>query len=200
MIVFLKGKIQDLSTDKLILDVNGVGYECMITLTSYEDLVKKKDKQITILTYHHITDSNQSLFGFMNDKEKQIFKLLISVSGIGPKTGIQLLSSISAIELEERIKTGEVGLLTSIPGIGSKTAKRIIIELKEKFISLDNDEMPIEESHLEDPTYNDALDALLVLGYSKKEVSSHLKETINKDKKIQTSELIRLILNKIGKR
>ena len=200
MIVFLKGKIQDLSTDRLILDGNGVGYECMITLTSYEDLVKKKDKQITILTYHHITDSSQSLFGFMNDKEKQIFKLLISVSGIGPKTGIQLLSSISAIELEERIKTGEVGLLTSIPGIGSKTAKRIIIELKEKFISLDNDEMPIEESHLEDPTYNDALDALLVLGYSKKEVSPHLKEIINKDKKIQTSELIRLILNKIGKR
>ena len=68
MIVFLKGKIQGLSTNKLTLDVNGVGYECMITLTSYEDLIQKKDKQITISIYHHITDSNQSLFGFLDDK------------------------------------------------------------------------------------------------------------------------------------
>jgi len=200
MIVFLKGKIQDLSINRLTLDVNGVGYECMITLASYENLIKKKDKEVTILTYHHITDSNQSLFGFIDNKEKQIFKLLISVSGIGPKTGIQLLSSVSAIELEDRIKIGEVGLLTSIPGIGSKTAKRIIIELKEKFISLDSDEMPIEENHSDNSKYNDALDALIVLGYNKKEIITHLKETIDKNKNIEVSELIKLTLNKIGKR
>ena len=200
MIVFLKGKIKDLSTDKLTLDVNGVGYECMITMSSYEDLIKKKNKEVFISTYHHITDSGQSLFGFINDKEKQIFKLLISVSGIGPKTGIQLLSSVSALELEERIKTGEVSLLTSIPGIGSKTAKRIIIELKEKFISLDDDDLPIEENTFNNSSYNDALDALIVLGYNKKEIMIHLKDIINKNKNIKTSELIKLTLNKIGKR
>ena len=200
MIVFLKGKIKDLSTDKLTLDVNGVGYECMITMSSYEDLIKKKNKEVFISTYHHITDSSQSLFGFINDKEKQIFKLLISVSGIGPKTGIQLLSSVSALELEERIKTGEVSLLTSIPGIGSKTAKRIIIELKEKFISLDDDDLPIEENTFNNSSYNDALDALIVLGYNKKEIMIHLKDIINKNKNIKTSELIKLTLNKIGKR
>tara|TARA_Y100000996_G_scaffold278617_1_gene219701 strand:+ start:8156 stop:8758 length:603 start_codon:yes stop_codon:yes gene_type:complete len=200
MIVFLKGKIEDLSTDKLILDVNGLGYECMITMSSYEDLIKKKNKEVFISTYHHITDSSQSLFGFINDKEKQIFKLLISVSGIGPKTGIQLLSSVSALELEERIKTGEVSLLTSIPGIGSKTAKRIIIELKEKFISLDDDDLPIEENAFNNSSYNDALDALIVLGYNKKEIMVHLKDIINKNKNIKTSELIKSTLNKIGKR
>lgn len=200
MIVFLKGKIKDLSTDKLTLDVNGVGYECMITMSSYEDLIKKKNKEVFISTYHHITDSSQSLFGFINDKEKQIFKLLISVSGIGPKTGIQLLSSVSALELEERIKTGEVSLLTSIPGIGNKTAKRIIIELKEKFISLDDDDLPIEENTFNNSSYNDALDALIVLGYNKKEIMVHLKDIINKNKNIKTSELIKLTLNKIGKR
>tara|TARA_Y100001970_G_C14152239_1_gene813398 strand:+ start:450 stop:1052 length:603 start_codon:yes stop_codon:yes gene_type:complete len=200
MIVFLKGRIKDLSTDKLTLDVNGVGYECMITMSSYEDLIKKKNKEVFISTYHHITDSSQSLFGFINDKEKQIFKLLISVSGIGPKTGIQLLSSVSALELEERIKTGEVSLLTSIPGIGSKTAKRIIIELKEKFISLDDDDLPIEENTFNNSSYNDALDALIVLGYNKKEIMVHLKNIINKNKNIKTSELIKLTLNKIGKR
>tara|TARA_Y100000994_G_scaffold249618_1_gene262701 strand:+ start:4766 stop:5368 length:603 start_codon:yes stop_codon:yes gene_type:complete len=200
MIVFLKGKIEDLSTDKLTLDINGVGYECMITMSSYEDLIKKKNKEVFISTYHHITDSSQSLFGFINDKEKQIFKLLISVSGIGPKTGIQLLSSVSALELEERIKTGEVSLLTSIPGIGSKTAKRIIIELKEKFISLDDDDLPIEENAFNNSSYNDALDALIVLGYNKKEIMVHLKDIINKNKNIKTSELIKSTLNKIGKR
>jgi Holliday junction DNA helicase RuvA len=200
MIVSLKGKIQELLINRLVLDVNGVGYECLITIKSYEELVNKKDQEVTILTYHHITDSSQSLFGFIDNKEKEIFKLLISVSGIGPKTGIQLLSSVSALELEERIKTGEVGLLTSIPGIGSKTAKRIIIELKEKFISLSDDEMPIEEASSDNSIYNDALDALIVLGYNKRDISVHLKNIINKNKMIEASELIRLALNKIGKR
>ena len=200
MIVSLKGKIQELLINRLVLDVNGVGYECLITIKSYEELVNKKDQEVTILTYHHITDSSQSLFGFIDNKEKEIFKLLISVSGIGPKTGIQLLSSVSALELEERIKTGEVGLLTSIPGIGSKTAKRIIIELKEKFISLSDDEMPIEEASLDNSIYNDALDALIVLGYNKRDISVHLKDIINKNKMIEASELIRLALNEIGKR
>ena len=200
MIVSLKGKIQELLINRLVLDVNGVGYECLITMKSYEELVNKKGQEVTILTYHHITDSSQSLFGFIDNKEKEIFKLLISVSGIGPKTGIQLLSSVSALELEERIKTGEVGLLTSIPGIGSKTAKRIIIELKEKFISLSDDEMPIEEASSDNSIYNDALDALIVLGYNKRDISIHLKDIINKNKMIEASELIRLALNKIGKR
>ena len=200
MIVFLKGKIRDLSINNLVLDVNGVGYECMITISAYEELINKKNHEITILTYHHITDSSQSLFGFIDDKEREIFKLLISISGIGPKTGIQLLSSVSALELENRIKTGEVGLLTSIPGIGNKTAKRIIIELKEKFISLDDDKMPIEEDSSNNSTYNDALDALIVLGYNKKEISSHLKKIINKNNEIDTSELIRLALNEVGNR
>ena len=200
MIVSLKGKIQDLSINNLVLDVNGVGYECMITMSTYDYLINKKDDKVLILTYHHITDSTQSLFGFIDNKEKEIFKLLISVSGIGPKTGIQLLSSISALELEDRIKTGEVGLLTSIHGIGNKTAKRIIIELKEKFISLDQNEMPIEEDSFENSIYNDALNALMVLGYNKKEIDIHLKKIINKNDDINTSELIRLVLNKIGNR
>ena len=200
MIVSLKGKIQELSANRLVLDVNGVGYECLITIKSYEELANKIENNVTILTYHHITDASQSLFGFIDNNEKEIFKLLISVSGIGPKTGIQLLSSVSASELKERIKTGEVGLLTSIPGIGSKTAKRIIIELKEKFISLSDDEMPIEDSPSDNSTYNDALEALIVLGYNKKDIAAYLKDIIKKNEAIETSELIRLALNKIGKR
>ena len=128
------------------------------------------------------------------------FKLLISVSGIGPKTGIQLLSSVSALELENRIKTGEVGLLTSISGIGPKTAKRIIIELKEKFISLDEDEMPIEEDSFINSNYKDAQDALIVLGYNRKEIYIQLSKIAKNNKSIDTSEIIKLALTNIGKK
>ena len=200
MIVSLKGRIQDLSINNLVLDVNGVGYECMITVSTYDHLINKKDDKVLILTYHHITDSNQSLFGFIDNQEKNIFRLLISVSGIGPKTAIQLLSSVSASDLEDRIKTGEVVSLTSLPGIGPKTAKRIIIELKEKFISLDQDEMPIEGDSFKNSTYKDALDALIVLGYNKREITTHIEKIISNNDDISTSELIRLVLNKIGSR
>ena len=200
MIVSLKGRIQDLSINNLVLDVNGVGYECMITLSTYDHLMDNKNDDVLILTYHHITDSNQSLFGFIDNQEKNIFRLLISVSGIGPKTAIQLLSSVSASDLEDRIKTGEVASLTSLPGIGPKTAKRIIIELKEKFISLDQDEMPIEGDSFKNSTYKDAFDALMVLGYNKREITTHIEKNINNNDDINTSELIRLVLNKIGSR
>lgn len=200
MIVSLKGRIQDLSINNLVLDVNGVGYECMITVSTYDHLMHNKNNDILILIYHHITDSNQSLFGFIDNQEKNIFKLLISVSGIGPKTAIQLLSSVSASDLEDRIKTGEVVSLTSLPGIGPKTAKRIIIELKEKFISLDQDEMPIEEDLFKNSTYKDAFDALMVLGYNKREITTHIEKIINNNDNINTSELIRLVLNKVGSR
>ena len=200
MIVSLQGKIQKLLINSLILDVNGVGYECMITMNTYDYLINKKDNKIQILTYHHITDSNQCLFGFIDEKERETFKLLISVSGIGPKTGIQLLSSISALELENRIKTGKVDLLTSISGIGPKTAKRIIIELKEKFMVLDENDMPIENNESFDSNYKDAQEALLVLGYTKRDIDTHLNKIIKEDDQLDTSEIIRLVLNKIGKK
>ena len=126
--------------------------------------------------------------------------MLISVSGIGPKTAIGLLAAVKPNDFKQRLIMGEVKMLTSLPGIGSKTAKRIIIELKEKFISLDDDKMPIEEDSSNNSTYNDALDALIVLGYNKKEISSHLKKIINKNNEIDTSELIRLALNEVGNR
>ena len=108
MIAFLKGKIQNLSPNNLVLDVHGVGYECLITSSTYDKLINNQNNTTTILIYHHITEATQKLFGFLNENERSTFKLLISVSGIGPKTGIQLLSSISAIELENRIMEGNI--------------------------------------------------------------------------------------------
>ena len=200
MIVSLKGKIISLSISHLVLDVSGVGYESMISLGTYDHLISNNESEVSIQIYHHITDSSQSLFGFIDNHEKEIFKLLISVSGIGPKTAIQLLSSATASEMEEKIKSGEVSSLTSLPGIGPKTAKRIIIELKEKFVALDENDLPIEDIKTDNSIYNDALDALVVLGYSKKEITIQLNKIIVEQDISDTSELIRLVLKKIGAR
>jgi len=136
----------------------------------------------------------------MNDEEKEIFRLLIGVSGIGPKTGIQMLSSISALELRDRIIKGEVELLTSIQGVGAKTARRIIVELKEKFTTLVDGDMPIEGNVFESSNTKDAFEALIVLGYNKKEIHNVINNILSDNPNIDTSNLIKEALNSIGKR
>ena len=199
MIASLRGNIISLSVNSLLIDVNGVGYSCIIASSTYNYLIDTKKKEITILVHHHINETTQSLFGFHNEDERNIFKLLISVSGIGPKTAIQFLSSVSALELEEKIKSGQVEALTSIPGIGAKTAKRIIIELKEKFTSKTDNDIPIDQISFIESDYKDALDELLVLGYNKKDICNYIDKVVSKNKNIITSDLIKKVLNKIGK-
>ena len=131
--------------------------------------------------------------------KQDLFKLLISVSGVGPKTAIQFLSSTSAEALKNKIKSGEVEALTSIPGIGAKTAKRIIIEIKEKITSESDNDIPTEGESSIEVEYKDALDALLVLGYLKKDITNCINKIIKKDKMIDTPDLIKKVLNKIGK-
>ena len=200
MISFLRGEVSDLLPNSIIIDVHGVGYHVLISNNTYNSIFNSKKKVHQILIYHHITDSSQSLFGFINNEEKEIFKLLISVSGIGPKTGIQMLSSISALELRDRIVKGEVELLTSIQGVGAKTARRIIVELKEKFTTLVDGEMPIEGSNFESSNAKDAFEALVVLGYNKKEIRDAVSNVLSKTPDIDTSDLIKEALNSIGKR
>jgi len=199
MIAFLRGRISSLSKNSIIIDVSGVGYNCIVSGNTLDFFSNKIKQEVVILIYHHINESTQSLFGFHDEDERGVFKLLIGVSGVGPKTAIQFLSSTSAKELKNKIKSGEVEALTSIPGIGAKTAKRIIIELKEKITSKSDNEIPIENNLEIESNYKDALDALLVLGYAKKDIINYINKIINKNKSIDTSDLIKRVLNKIGK-
>jgi len=199
MIALLRGNIISLSPNSLLIDVNGVGYDCIISLSTFNYLKNETNKEITILIYHHINDTTQLLFAFHEEDERDVFKMLIGVSGVGPKTAIQFLSSSTASELEEKIKSGEVDALTSIPGIGSKTAKRIIIELKEKLTSKKDDSIPVDKDSFIESNYKDALDALLVLGYNKKDICSCIDIIVSSNSGIQTSDLIKKVLNKIGK-
>tara|TARA_Y100001935_G_scaffold21752_1_gene15900 strand:- start:324 stop:923 length:600 start_codon:yes stop_codon:yes gene_type:complete len=199
MITFLRGKISFLNENSIEIDVSGVGYKCMVSLNTSKFFSDKVNDEIMILTYHHINETSQALFGFFEKEEKDMFELLISVSGVGPKTAIQFFSSASADDIRSYIKSGEVKALTSIPGIGPKTAKRIIIDIKEKITSISDDDIPNEEVQFENSNNKDAIDALLVLGYSKKDIIKCINQLTSESKLIETPELIKKVLNQIGK-
>tara|TARA_R110002049_G_scaffold154425_3_gene318963 strand:- start:13371 stop:13958 length:588 start_codon:yes stop_codon:yes gene_type:complete len=130
MITFLKGFVEELEENKVHLDVNGVGYGVE---ASNQTLVHLKEgAEVKLLIHHHITDSDERLFGFYAKAEKQLFEKLITVKGVGPKLGITIVSGLPADHLVQAIATKDAVALSRVPGIGKKTAERIILELKDK--------------------------------------------------------------------
>jgi len=175
MIVHISGKLVSKDTSHVIVDVNGIGYNIYITLNTYNTLPDLNSK-VFLLTYYNISDKGHDLFGFSDIGEKKIFEMLISISGIGPKIAINLLSFVTPNEFKERLISGEVKMLSSLPGIGPKTAKRIIVELKDKFITSGSNDLPIDD---EDGNDSDVFNALKNLGYKSKDVRSVLSKISN---------------------
>ncbi len=130
MITFLKGLVEELEENKVHLDVHGVGYGVETSAQTLTHL--KEGIEVKLLIHHHITDSDERLFGFYTKDEKQLFEKLITVKGVGPKSGITIVSGLPANHLIQAISTKDVAALSRVPGIGKKTAERIILELKDK--------------------------------------------------------------------
>jgi len=189
MIVTIKGILKQKRPDEIIIDVHGLGYSCYISTNTYDNL-PDPGKEVFLLTYFHVTENNQLLFAFSDLTERELFLMLISVSGIGPKTAIVLLSAVSPDEFKRRLIAGEVGMLTALPGIGPKTARRIIVELKDKFVKLSGDDLPKEYSDIQ-PAVSDAYDALLALGFQMKDVRNAITTVQNKDETMGTEEMIK---------
>tara|TARA_B100002051_G_scaffold35498_1_gene28948 strand:+ start:898 stop:1485 length:588 start_codon:yes stop_codon:yes gene_type:complete len=194
MIEFVSGIIIEKKADYLILEANGIGYKIFISLNSFNSL-PDLGTQFKINTFFHITENSQCLYGFNDIVEKELFLMLIGVSGIGPRTGISLLSAVKPLDFKQRIIAGEVKMLTSLPGIGPKTAKRIIIELKDKFVKDGIEELPLEDSEIQNNT--DAFYALLSLGYKSNNVKSTINEILKLNPNISTEKLIKESLKKI---
>ena len=195
MIVMIKGNIISKEHNEVIIEAGGLGYACKISTNTYDDLQNVND-EVELLTYFHVTENSQSLFAFSNLTEKELFLLLIGVSGIGPKTAIILLSSITPEEFKKRLIAGEVGMLTALPGIGPKTARRIIVELKDKFVKLSADELPKEEGDA-NPEFNDAYDALLALGFLSQDIKNEIGKVYQKGSGMKTEEIVRKVLIKL---
>ena len=197
MIVSLKGILSNKNPSEAIIDVNGVGYLCFISNNTYDNL-PLKGQEVSLLIYHQISENSQNLYGFSDEVEKDIFLMLISVSGIGPKTGINLLSSVSPNEFKRRLVAGEVELLSALPGIGPKTARRIIVELKDKLVSYSDNSMPIENSENSE-SYQDAYDALKSLGFNINEINKCLSALTESNVDFNTQDLIKEALKVLKK-
>jgi len=189
MIVSIRGKLTRKMPEEIIIETGGLGYVCFISNNTYDNL-PKPGEEVSLLTYFHVTENNQQLFAFSEIAERELFLMLIGVSGIGPKTAIVLLSAVSPDEFKRRLIASEVGMLTALPGIGPKTARRIIVELKGKFVKLSKDELPKEELDVT-PQVSDTYDALLALGFQMKDIKNAISKASNQSEKLSTEELIK---------
>src|SRR5436190_6657760 len=159
MITFLRGKLAEALPTQIVVDVGGVGYELLIPLSSFDKL-PARGHDITILTHLSIREDAHVLYGFMSSAERDMFRLLVSaVSGIGPKTALNILSGINITALRSAVATGDVKSLSQISGVGKKTAERIVVELKDKLgkaIALEPGGSPRAALSADDQKFNDA--------------------------------------------
>jgi len=172
MIAYLKGNLIQKKPNQVIVDVAGVGYCASIPLSTYLKL-GEINEPVALHVYSYLTDNSLCLCAFSTQEEKDIFLKLISISGIGPKIALNILSGIEASDLEEAIRKSDIARLTLIPGVGKKTALRIALELQEK---LEKKEKVLEAKGLEEK--DDLISALQNLGFRRKEVERIVEETI----------------------
>ena len=177
MIDQIHGMILKKTPNYAVLEAGGVGLKVLSTINTLEAM-PAKGKKTLLLTYLHVRDDVLDLYGFQTSRERETFLQLIGISGIGPKLALTILSGISPDKLRNRVIEGDVAAMTAVPGVGAKTAKRIIVELKEKFTKADNDSLGFEElDQTVSGLYRDALNALTALGYKHKH-SNHALDKI----------------------
>ncbi|MGB4703594.1 MAG: Holliday junction branch migration protein RuvA [Candidatus Saccharicenans sp.] len=172
MIAYLNGKILKKKPGEVVVETGGVGYSLLIPLSTYFKL-GEEGNQVELLVYTHLTDDSLQLFGFLTEEEKSLFLKLISISGIGPKMAINILSGIEPRELEEAVRETNVTRLSMIPGIGKKTALRVIMELADK---MEKKEKVL--SRRESKEREDLISALVNLGFRRKESEQVVDLTI----------------------
>jgi len=192
MISYLKGKIRNKGNGFVILEVNNIGYQVFVLPLLYVDL--NLDQEIEFYTYQQVREDALNLYGFKILAELELFELLLSISGIGPRSALGVMSIAAVTDIKESISRGDPALLTKVSGIGRKTAERVVLELREKIGKLIVGD---GESAKSDLGSSDEIDALIALGYSLNQAREALN---NVDAKIKDSgERIRQALKKLGK-
>ncbi len=194
MIGSLRGKLTDKRPNVVLLDVGGVGYQVQIPLSTFAALGALHD-ETTLLIHTHVREDQFNLFGFFTAREKQCFELLISASGVGPSLALKILSGMGIEELVPAIRKGDLAQLVRIPGVGKKTAERMVVELRDKLAAVDVREAgkPATRSQLE----SDVASALVNLGYDERSVERAIeKARTSSDSDFET--LLRTSLQILG--
>ena len=192
MIGFLTGKIISSKPTQILLDVNGVGYVVNISINTFENISDKET--VSLFIHTSVKEDSISLFGFFTQSEKEMFELLISISGIGPKVSLGILSGIAVDDLKEAISSGNISRLVAIPGIGRKTAERVVLELRNKVETIKPEGVFRESS-----TKDEAIAALSTLGYQRQLSEKVVRDLLSENAKLSLEELIRKALAALNK-
>ena len=187
MIDYIKGKIVELSPAHAVVEVSDIGYHVNISLATYSELNGKDNAKIYV--YEAIREDSHTLFGFFGRQERQLFLLLISVSGVGANTARVILSSIAIDDLQSAIQTGNAAILKSVKGIASKTAERIIVDLKDKVskIEISTVDKPVVDNVLTD----EAVAALVMLGFSQMPAQKAVRKVIEINPQLTIEQVIK---------
>ena len=203
MIAHLSGKLIQKQPNSVIVDVHGVGYELTVPLSTFYEL-GEVGWDVSLRIYTHVREDAIQLFGFKTVRERDLYLRLISVQGIGPKMGITMLSGMSADEIILAIRTEDLARLTSIPGVGRKTAERLAIELRDKIGELSSggtaaSDVNSVSSMPADVVFEDALSALANLGYQRPAAEKALKQAAQDGTEITVQKLLRKALQALAK-
>ena len=193
MITHIKGKLVEKNPTFVVIEANGVGYWLNISLNTFSNLPNQES--VFLYTHLSIKEDAHTLYGFITKVEREIFRLLISVSGVGPSIARTMLSSMTTDEIQRAIASGNVSLIQSVKGIGAKTAQRVLVDLRDKISNtFVNDEVSINESNT---NKNEALSALEVLGFNKKQAEKVLDKILIEDKAATVEVLIKKALKNL---
>lgn len=193
MIGFLTGKIISSKPTKVVLDVNGVGYIVGISINTFEKISGKETASLFIHTI--VKEDSISLFGFYTESEKEMFELLISVSGIGPKIALSLLSGIQTDDLKNAIQSSDISRIVAVPGIGRKTAERLVLELRTKVDQVKEEGTTAIPMSIK----NEAVSALSTLGYNSKIADNLVRNILQTQPALSLEELIKKALGELNR-
>ena len=194
MLAYIKGSLEIKTNDYIVVDVGGLGYKVNMSKKSLENVGNIGDK-IKVHTYYRVREDDISIFGFNTNEELRMFELLLSVSGIGAKVALTILSNIEIAEFALAVITEDVTKIVKIPGIGKKSAQRIILELKDKLKSQqlaeseEQEENKLSKQETNTEAQEEAIAALQILGYGKKEIEKAFEKLANKN--VSVEELIK---------
>lgn len=198
MFAYIKGKLESKASNYVVIDVSGIGYKIFMSGSSIDKL-GDLGEVVKIHTHYYVREDNISLYGFLTDEELKMFELLLSVSGVGAKSAITMLSAITPAEFALAVITNDVSKLTKIQGVGAKTAQRLILELKDKLKTEQavNKNEKVEQAISDDNVTYEAISALQILGYNKKEIEKAFEKLDLKG--LAVEDIIRKALGILGK-
>jgi holliday junction DNA helicase RuvA len=198
MIGALRGRMIEKTPNRVVVDVQGVGYEVHVPLSTYYDL-GEHGSEVALRVYTHVREDALQLFGFLTDLERQMFERLLSVSGVGPKLAVAVLSGLETRELVTAVQRADVARLTTIPGVGRKTAERIILELKDRLahlaVTADEPALPSTSDRLR----ADLLSALQNLGYHRPQAEKAVGSVLKASPDVAFGDALRLVLRELAR-